>query len=150
MNRPIDEIHARFDNQDQAIDYCLRAMDDCRRDIDDIRREFQTPDPKNTVHIPDAPEKSLRCIPYRRTQGGNGTKRQRLTDRFAELEEKNEKEEKEWPNDVVVEISEEDEEEEEEDEEDDDEDYEEEEEDEEESEEDNGYLELRSGVKYYK
>ena len=145
MNDAMDEMYARFDNQDQAIDYCLRAVDDCRREIAELRSECETPDSKNTVHYPDSPEKALRCIPYHCTQGSNGTKRQRLTDRFAELDEKDEKEEKEWSNDVVVEISGSE-----------DEDYEEEESQEEESqeeesqEEDSDYLELRSGTKYYK
>jgi hypothetical protein len=104
------KLHTRLDNQDEAIDYCLRAVDECRRDMDELRREFETPvmaNPENSVHYPDAPEKALRCIPYRCTQGSNGTKRQRLTDRFAELEKKEEEEEED-------------------------------------------YLELRSGVKYYK
>jgi hypothetical protein len=164
MNDIMDEMYARFDNQDQAIDYCLRMVDDCRREIAELRSEYETPNSKNTVHFPDAPEKALRCVPYRCTQGGNGTKRQRLTDRFAELEEKDEKEEKEWSNDVVVEISgsEETDEEEEDEETDEDEDEEDEEEEEEEEEEetdeeeeesqdeDSNYLQLRSGVKYYK
>jgi len=148
MNDAMDEMYARFDNQDQAIDYCLRTVDDCRREIAELRSECETPDSKNTVHYPDAPEKALRCIPYRCTQGGNGTKRQRLTDRFAELDEKDEKEEKEWSNDVVVEIS--GSEEEEEDYEEEESQEEEEEEEEESQEEDSDYLELRSGTKYYK
>jgi membrane-associated HD superfamily phosphohydrolase len=147
-----EEMHARFHNQDEAIDYCLRAVDECRHDMDEIRREFETPEQKNSVHYPDSPEKALKCIPYRCTEGSNGMKRQRLTDRFAELDEKDEKEEKEWSNDVVVEISgsEEEEEEDYEEEESQEESQEEESQEEEEEEEDSDYLELRSGTKYYK
>jgi hypothetical protein len=108
QNNTMEEFHVRFDNQDKAIDYCLRT-------VDELRREFETPvmaNPENSVHYPDEPEKALRCIPYRRTEGSNGVKRQRLTDRFAELQKEEEQEEE----------------------------YQEEED----------YLELRSGVKYYK
>ena len=91
----MEEIHARFNNQDEAIDYCLRTVDECRRDMDEIRREYETPEQKNTIHFPDAPEKALKCIPYRQTEGGNGGKRQRLTDRFAKLEEEDQEEEEE-------------------------------------------------------
>jgi hypothetical protein len=66
---------------------------------------METREQNNSIHYPDEPEKVLNCIPYRCTQGGNGVKRQRLTDRFTELEEYQEEDD---------------------------------------------YLELRSGMKYYK
>ena len=100
----MEEMRVRFDNQDKAIDYCLRTVDELRREME----TYAMPEQNNSIHYPDEPEKALNCIPYRCTQGGNGMKRQRLTDRFAELEE------------------------------------------EECQEEDNDYLELRSGMKYYK
>jgi hypothetical protein len=93
-----EEWNLRFDNQDKAIDYCLRT-------VDELRREMETREQDNSIHYPDEPEKALNCIPYRCTQGGNGVKRQRLTDRFTELEEYQEEDD---------------------------------------------YLELRSGMKYYK
>lgn len=144
-NSETDDVHARLNRQDEAIDYCLRALDDCRQDLDEIRSEIQTPNPKNTVHYPDAPEKALKCISYRTLNGGNGVKRQRLTDRFAELEKEEEMEEEE-----EYEEEEEEEEDQEEEEEMEEEDDDQEEEEEEEEEEDEDYLELRSGVKYYK
>jgi len=122
-----------------------------------------TPQVKREVHIPDAPEKALNCIPYQ----SNGAKRQRLTDRFTELEAEDECESDESVDgsqdeacdcnggcdedcecdencDCDCELNEEDDEELEE--------YYEDttEEDSEEDSEEENYVELRSGMKYYK
>lgn len=82
----MEAMHARLDKQDNAIDYCLRGIDNVEHEVRELRKEFETPQPKHTIHIPDAPEKALRCIPYRRTEDSNGMKRQRLSDRFTNLE----------------------------------------------------------------
>lgn len=134
MNEANKELHARLDKQDDEIDYCLRSVENVEHDVREVREELQTPNPKNTIHIPDAPEKALRCIPYRR----DGVKRQRLSDRFTDQEHK-----------LTVEFSEIKDEE-------DDEDDEGDEDDEEldqyyeDTEEEDDYMELRSGQKYYK
>jgi hypothetical protein len=127
-NEANQELNARLDEHDEMFDRCRRIVRHVREDVDELREEFETPDAKNTVHYPDAPEKALHCIPYRRTHDSNGVKRQRLTDRFAELE--TDTQESELSDDWEVEISCSEE--------------------EEEEEEDDNYLELRSGQKYYK
>ena len=134
IHRNKDDMNEHIDNQNNMIDYCVRSVDNIEYEVKELRKEFETPEPKNTVHIPDSPEKALRCIPYCCTRGG---KRQRLSDRFTDLE-----------HNLEVEISGSEEEEEQEEEDEEEEEQEDEEEDEEEDTED--YLELRSGAKYYK
>jgi len=104
-----------------------------------LAQAYQSPAP-SAASVPDAPQKSGHiCYQF------NGVKRQRLSDRFAEMEETRMKEEDGYADD---ESEQEEEQQDEEEEEQQDEDQEEEEEEEEEKEED--YMELRSGSVYYK
>jgi len=95
---------------------------------------YESPAP-SVAAIPDAPRKA-RCISYQ----FNGAKRQRLSDRFAEMEETRMKDEDGYDDEEEQEQEQEEQEQEE----------EEEEEQEEQEEQEDNYMELRSGTVYYK
>jgi len=92
-------------------------------------KAYQSPAPNTSSAVPDAPLK-CRSVVYQ----NNGVKRQRLSDRFAEMEETRMKDEDGYDEEADEEEQEE----------------EQEQEQEEEEEEDDNYMELRSGTVYYK